>query len=157
IRTPAYALDRQWNAVAWNAPARRLFVGWLDQSPPSAPNLLRFIFLEPAARRFIHSWEERARRVLAEFRAECGTYPDDPGMRSLAGELRGRSGLFARLWEEHAVLGREGGLRQFHHPRDGLLTYAQIGFALAGQPEFKLVMLTGPSAPERAKPAPGRG
>ncbi|MFI5018985.1 MAG: hypothetical protein ACHQHK_13635, partial [Dongiales bacterium] len=45
------------------------------------------------------------------------------------------------FWEEHAVHGREGGLRQFNHPRDGLLAYEQIAFALAGRPDFKLVML----------------
>jgi hypothetical protein len=38
-------------------------------------------------------------------------------------------------------LGREGGLRQFNHPRQGLLAYEQVSFALAGRPDFKLVML----------------
>ena len=39
------------------------------------------------------------------------------------------------------MLGREGGLRQFNHPGQGPLAYEQISFALAGRPEFKLVML----------------
>jgi transcriptional regulator with XRE-family HTH domain len=151
IGAPAYVLDRQWNAVAWNAPASRLFTGWLDRAgdKPGGRNLLRFIFLAPAARRLIRGWEERARRVLAEFRAECGVFSEDRGMQSLAEELRSRSALFARLWEEHAVLGRGGGLRQFNHPDDGLVTYEQIAFALAGQPEFKLVMLTGAPSPAK--------
>jgi transcriptional regulator with XRE-family HTH domain len=147
VAAPAYVLDRQWNAIAWNPPASRLFPGWLDKAgaKPGAKspgrNLLRFIFLEPAARRLIRGWEERARRVLAEFRAECGVFPEDRGMQSLAETLRGQSPVFARLWQEHAVLGREGGLRQFNHPKDGLLVYEQIAFALAGRPEFTLVML----------------
>ena len=154
IAAPAYVLDRQWNAVAWNALAGRLFIGWLDRSAdkPGGRNLLRFIFLEPAARRLIRGWEERARRVLAEFRAECGVFPEDRGMQSLAAELRTRSTVFARLWEAHAVLGREGGLRQFNHPKDGPLTFEQAAFALAGRPEFKLVMLLGPVGTSKGRP-----
>jgi len=154
IAAPAYVLDRQWNAAAWNALASRLFIGWLDRSAdkPGGRNLLRFIFLEPAARRLIRGWEERARRVLAEFRAECGVFPEDRGMQSLAAELRTRSTVFARLWEAHAVLGREGGLRQFNHPKDGPLTFEQAAFALAGRPEFKLVMLLGPVGTSKGRP-----
>jgi len=29
IRQPAYVLDRYWNVLASNAPARKLFTGWL--------------------------------------------------------------------------------------------------------------------------------
>ena len=49
-------------------PARRLFVGWLDGG--RSPNLLRYVFLNPIARQVIPDWTERARRMLAEFRAE---------------------------------------------------------------------------------------
>jgi len=74
-------------------------------------------------------------------------------MQALAETLRGQSPVFARLWQEHAVLGREGGLRQFNHPKDGLLVYEQIGFALAGRPEFTLVMLLNRAEPEKHSPA----
>jgi transcriptional regulator with XRE-family HTH domain len=147
IREPAYILDRSWNAVGWNASAAHLFRGWLDRFGEGVPqrNLLRFIFLAPAARRLIRSWEERARRVVAEFRAECGSFPEDPAMTALVAELRGESKAFARLWSEQAVTGREGGRRDFNHPRHGRVSYEQISFSLAGRTEFKLVMLTRPS------------
>jgi transcriptional regulator with XRE-family HTH domain len=48
ITAPAYLLDRAWNAIAWNVSATELFAGWLDRPPPH--NLLRFLFLDPAAR-----------------------------------------------------------------------------------------------------------
>ena len=48
MKGPAYLLDRHWNAVAWNKPAKALFTGWLDQKN-SSPNLLRFMFFDPAA------------------------------------------------------------------------------------------------------------
>src|SRR5262249_20682563 len=67
IAAPAYILDRNWKACSWNPLAERLFGGWLDRAGDR--NLLRFIFLEPAARALICGWAERARRVAAEFRA----------------------------------------------------------------------------------------
>jgi transcriptional regulator with XRE-family HTH domain len=60
IASPAYVLDRTWTARTWNAPAERLFAGWLDR--PGDRNLLRFIYLEPAARSLVCDWEARARR-----------------------------------------------------------------------------------------------
>jgi transcriptional regulator with XRE-family HTH domain len=53
ISGPAYLLDRNWDARAWNPAAERLFAGWLDH--PGEHNLLRFIFLEPGARSAIGS------------------------------------------------------------------------------------------------------
>lgn len=140
ISAPAYLLDAAWNARAWNPAAARLFAGWLDGSPER--NLLRYIFLNPAARELIREWEERARRVVAEVRADCGPKLSNPDLRALIEELNRRSGEFARWWEEQAVLGREGGERTFVHPEDGFLRYVQSTFTLAGRPEFKLVVLT---------------
>jgi transcriptional regulator with XRE-family HTH domain len=139
IGSPAYLLDRAWNALGWNPPAERLFAGWLDR--PGARNLLRFIFLEPAARSLIHDYEERARRVVAEFRANVGTHIEDVPVRALTAELRAGSPLFARLWDGHGVLTREGGTRTFEHPRDGFLRYEQVTFTLANRPDLKLTIL----------------
>ncbi len=138
IDAPAYVLDRSWTARAWN-PARRLFVGWLDQ--PGERNLLRFIFLEPAARSLICAWEERARRVAAEFRAACGAHLDDPSLRGLIEELHRESPEFARFWDQHGILGREGGERTFKHPTDGFVSYEQVTFNLASQLDLKLTVL----------------
>ena len=139
IGAPAYVLDRIWTARGWNEAAERLFVGWLDR--PGERNLLRFIFLEPAARSLICAWEDRARRVAAEFRAACGAHLDDPSLRGLVEELRRHSAEFARFWDQHGILGREGGERTFQHPADGFLRYEQVTFNLASQPDLKLTIL----------------
>jgi transcriptional regulator with XRE-family HTH domain len=139
IGSPAYVLDRSWTARAWNAPAERLFAGWLDR--PGERNLLRFIFLKPAARLLICAWEERARRVAAEFRAACGAHLDDPSLRVLIAELRQQSPEFAGFWDQHGIVGREGGERTFQHPIDGLLRFQQATFNLASQPDLKLTIL----------------
>jgi transcriptional regulator with XRE-family HTH domain len=139
IAAPAYVLDRGWAARCWNAAAERLFVGWLDR--PGDRNLLRFIFLEPLAQSLICDWPERARRVVAEFRADCSSHLNDPPFRGLIDGLRHRSPTFMRLWDEHVVIGREGGERTFNHPLDGFVRYEQVTFRLASQPELKLTML----------------
>jgi transcriptional regulator with XRE-family HTH domain len=140
LPTPAYLLDRFWRARAWSATAERLFIGWLDR--PGSHSLLEYVFLEPAARSLIRDWQDRARRILAEFRVDFSRYIDDPDLVGLVADLARRSALFARAWEEHAVLGREGGERTFDHPRDGFQRFEQVAFNLASRPEFKLMVLT---------------
>lgn len=138
LSVPAYLLDRLWQARGWNEPAGRLFAPWFDSGEPC---LLRFVFLHKVARRFIQGWEERARRLLAEFRADTGQNQDDPAMGDLVRELRQSSTEFARFWNDHAVLAREGGIRMFNHPEDGRLRYEQVTFVPAIQPDHKLVVL----------------
>jgi transcriptional regulator with XRE-family HTH domain len=140
IASPAYALDRAWNALAWNTSARRLFVGWLD-GPPT-PNLLRYVFLEPAAKKLIEDWEGRARRLAAEFRADYSRHLAAPDTQAVVSELRSKSPLFAQAWEAHAVVDREGGERTFNHPGDGLVRYEQATFLVARHQDIKLVVLT---------------
>ena len=144
LAMPAYVLDRSWRAVAWNAPAKKLFVGWLDQPRPQS--LLEYIFLEPAAKRLISDWENRARRILAEFRVDFARHMDDPDLRAQVADLAQRSATFARIWEEHAVLDREGGERAFNHSDPAFRRFEQTGFTLANNPDLKLMVLTPISA-----------
>jgi transcriptional regulator with XRE-family HTH domain len=136
---PAYVLDRRWDALCANGPARDLFCGWLRLSGES--NLLRYIFLDPSARHFICDWEDRARRVLAEFRVDYSRHLEASDMRGLVDDLTHQSPFFARIWAEQTVLPRAGGERRFNHPTLGLVLYEQLSFSLAHQPELKLVLL----------------
>lgn len=148
IAYPAYGLDRLWNACCWNDAAERLFAGWL--SAGRQRNLLRFVFVDPAARTLIPNWQDRARRLLAEFRADFSRGLNDPRLRDTVEGLRRDSTLFDEEWNAQSVLGREGGLRTFTHPTDGMLEYTQYSFSPAERPAYKLVMLvprTGSNVP----------
>ena len=136
---PAYGLDRLWNACCWNDAAERLFTGWLSEG--CQRNLLRFVFVEPAARTLIPNWQDRARRLLAEFRADFSRGLNDPRLRETVDGLRRDSALFDAEWNAQSVLGREGGLRIFTHPTDGELAYTQFSFSPAERPDYKLAML----------------
>jgi transcriptional regulator with XRE-family HTH domain len=135
---PAYLLDRLWCARAWNEAAARLFSGWLKGEEP---NLLRYVFLEPSARDFIADWENRARRLLAEFRADMAHSPDDPALKTLVSDLMQASASFTRFWNTHTVLARDGGARRFNHPRVGKLLHEQVTLIPAAHPDCKLVIL----------------
>jgi transcriptional regulator with XRE-family HTH domain len=140
---PAYGLDRFWNACCWNAAAATLFEGWLSDG--CQRNLLRFIFLDPVARTLICDWEDRARRVLAEFRADYGQSFSDPQMQALLDGLIAQSPTFASLWKAQSVLDREGGLRAFCHPVRGYLKFHQQTYRPTDRGDYKLVLLV----PER--------
>ncbi len=65
----------------------------------------------------------------------------DPALRRRIETLHQASSEFARFWDEHAVLGREGGERTFHHPDDGFVCYEQVTFSLAEHTDLRLTML----------------
>jgi len=140
IRSPAYVLDRGWDAIAWNRPASALFVGWLDKTAPSR-NLLSYLFLVPAAREPVADWPTRARRLVAEYRADASARLDEPATRDSLAELRRQSREFDALWRRQDVLEREGGERVFHHPGQGRLAYQQLTLQVTRSPDLKLVML----------------
>jgi transcriptional regulator with XRE-family HTH domain len=143
IDGPAYMLDRQWDAVAWNEHALALFGGWLDveETVSAKPNLLRFMFRSAAARGLSVDWEDRAHRLVAEFRADIGKHASEPALAALIAELSQDSPEFKALWNSQDVVSREGGLRRFHHPRAGELSFNQVTLRLAQRHDLKLVML----------------
>ncbi len=150
ITHPAYVLNPQWDAIAWNRPAQALFIGWLGaQGGPQAtmqPNLLRFMFLEPGARSLIVDWPDRAQRLVAEFRADCGKHADAEPLAGLIDTLSRQSEDFRQLWNSQHVVGRDGGARRFAHPEQGALTFEQLTFGLSTGRGVKLVMLL-PASP----------
>lgn len=140
IACPAYVLDRGWNIVAANTQAQRLFLNWNVDLAGEA-NLLRYLFLSPQSKSLIDDWEGRCWRLVAEFRADCGRHSDEPAIRMLIDELSEKSPDFSRFWQSRDVREREGGVRRFHHPQQGELTFEQITLKSALDNELKLVML----------------
>lgn len=144
IAIPAYIMGRYWDVLAWNDSAGRLFAGWLDQpqvAGAALPNLLRFVFLQAQARGFVADWDTRARRITAEFRADCRSRFEEPALQRLVDELKQASPEFSRFWKQHDVLERQGGERVFNHPRHGRVVYQQITLRPVEQEHLKLVVL----------------
>ncbi|MDI4641576.1 helix-turn-helix transcriptional regulator [Rhodoblastus acidophilus] len=134
---PAYLLDRTWTARSWNSLAAELFNGWLDGDHDR--NQLRFIFLSSRAPRLIANWDDRARRIVAEFRADFSCRLHDQTLLALVDDLIDRSAVFERLWQEQSVLAREGGERRFIDPPR---RFYQSTLIVSSNPDIRLVSLT---------------
>lgn len=140
VRTPAYVLDRHWDAVAFNRAAAGLFADWLGPRSKER-NLLRYVFLHPGARRFIVDWRARGHRLVAEYRADTAGWEDDPVRRTFVDTLARESDEFAAAWRSQRVSAREGGQRSFEHPRLGCCHYLQHTLRVAEEPDLKLIVL----------------
>jgi transcriptional regulator with XRE-family HTH domain len=144
VGIPAYLMGRYWDMLGWNAAASELFTGWLDvprDGGEAPPNLLSFVFLEAWTRTFLVDWETRARRITAEFRADCRNSLDDPALMRMVDRLTAASADFARFWKQHDVLERQGGERRFLHPLRGEIRYQQATLRPDEHERLKLVML----------------
>jgi transcriptional regulator with XRE-family HTH domain len=144
IGVPAYLMGRYWDMLGWNAAAAELFTDWLDvprDDGEAPPNLLSFVFLEARTRAFLVDWETRARRIAAEFRADCRNSLDDPALMRMIDGLATASADFARFWKQHDVLERQGGERRFLHPLRGEILYQQATLRPDEHEHLKLVML----------------
>src|ERR1700677_4887880 len=136
---PVYVLDRQWNAVAWNGRAAKLFRPWLVESEER--NLLRFVFLNRSARTLIVDWRSRAKRLVAEFRSDAGRHlTETPTLRLISG-LQAGSRVFAKYWSEQDVREREGGARTFCSPTGAISTYSLASLIPSINTDLKLVAL----------------
>jgi transcriptional regulator with XRE-family HTH domain len=153
IRTPAYVLDRYWNAVEWNPAAGQLFRDWLGVPRPTrgrapagtaerdAPNLLRYVFLQPRAKLFLLDWEDRAQRLVAEFRADTPRLRDDPRRSALVEELSRVSREFAAGWRSQRVLSRDGGRRSFRIRKGETRHFEQHILRVVRRPDLRMTVL----------------
>lgn len=140
IAAPAYLLDRQWTALAWNDAAADLFVGWLDAASDEK-NLLRAMFLSPALQALVEDWPHRAARLVAEFRVHSLRHAEDPPTRALIEQLLDESAAFRDAWRSQDVEERQGGRRGFHHPARGRVDFEQLTLVPPAAPGMMLVML----------------
>jgi transcriptional regulator with XRE-family HTH domain len=142
IRTPAYVLDRYWNAIEWNPAAADLFRDWLRMPKKrEPPNLLRYVFLHPQARTFLLDWEDRTRRLVAEFRADSPRMVDDPRRSGLVEELTRASREFAQGWRSQRVLARDGGRRSFRVGKGQIRHFEQHILRVVRRPDLRMTVL----------------
>ena len=98
LARPAYVANLRWDVVAWNAAADELF-GFAGGGQAER-NIMRLAFADPEFRRRLPHWREEAPRLLAQFRYDLATAPDDPAMLGLIDELKRLSADFRRWFEQ---------------------------------------------------------
>lgn len=136
---PAYVLGPRWDFLGWNRPFATLFpeVGTL---PAEERNLVWVMFANASARELVGDWEQEARRVLSQFRAEIVPLRDDSAVVALVQRLQDSSAEFAQWWPRHDVGGFETRRRLFHHPAAGRLEFETQQLVPAGEPDLRIVV-----------------
>jgi transcriptional regulator with XRE-family HTH domain len=126
-QTPAMVTGRHLDVLAANSMALALHGGFA-----SGNNLVRSLFLDPAARERFPDWDAVAKDTVAALRASVGPDLDDPHLTDLVGELSLKSERFRSLWARHDVREKTHGTKRFVHPQVGELTLHYETFAVAG-------------------------
>lgn len=136
---PAYVMGPFWDILGWNRAAAALFGDWAALVPPER-NMIWYTFVRQEARTLVVDWPTRAKRLLAEFRADSSRHLTDPALNQFLQRLRGVSPEFAQWWEQHEIQPRDGGRREFMHPVAGHLVLEQTTLVVSNQPDLKLVL-----------------
>ncbi|MEV6397577.1 helix-turn-helix transcriptional regulator [Streptomyces sp. NPDC051907] len=146
---PAYIFGRRLDVLAWNALGDAL-VGY-TQMAPKERNVLRQVFLDPAAADLYPEWSAVAAETVAFLRLDAGRHPDDGRLASLVGELSMKSEHFRRLWADHQVRDKTYGVKRVAHPLVGELTLPYETLSPPGDPDQLLVVYTPQPGSETAE------
>ncbi|WP_433683306.1 helix-turn-helix transcriptional regulator [Nocardia sp. CA-119907] len=125
--TPALVLGRHLDVLAANPLATAL-----NSCSAQGVNLVRAVFLDPAARDCYRDWPTVAADTVASLRATAGTDLDDPRLTELVGELSLKSEDFRRLWARHDVRVKTAGVKEFRNPLVGDLALSYETFTVNG-------------------------
>lgn len=132
--TPALVLGRRLDVLAANALGDALF-SWLSDR-----NIVRALFLDPAARDFYADWERTAENCVASLRAGSDGDLEEPRLVALVGELSLKSPDFARLWARHDVRSKTAQAKLYRHPLVGELELTYESFTVTSAPGQQLAL-----------------
>ena len=134
--SPALIRTAIWDVVAWNRAATVMLIDY-GSLPPEQRNILRFIFLDPRARRAQYDWESVARFVLGAFRVDAARAGAAAEVEPLVEELCRLSPEFRAMWRENDVRGHHGeAVKHIRHPVLGPLAFEYSAFAVDGRTDL---------------------
>ncbi len=141
LNQPAYVTGRRWDILAWNSAANEIFA--FDQVDPPERNILIAMLTRPQVKRlFGASWQDEARRMVAQFRATHDLWAGDPAFVALLDRLRKDCPDFTAWWQSHDVRDVAAGQKSLHHPSKGRLRFQYASFQSNDDPALKLVIYT---------------
>ena len=115
---PAFIVGPWLDLLAWNPTASALFCGF-ERRPPEERNMARLIFLDPEIRDLFCAGGWNGAGLVAALRSRYARGRADARVEVLIAELKERSPLFRRVWDEHGVVKRMNGRKTFNHPEVG--------------------------------------
>jgi hypothetical protein len=114
-------------------------------------NSARMLFRDPRSRHLYPQWARETALEAAVLRQAADSYPDDPALAALIGELRDTDQHFASIWPRVAARVHAFGIRRFLHPVAGPLELAYENLQFVEPGPSVLVFSAEPHSPsERA-------
>lgn len=141
VGSPAYLGNARMDILATNALGAALYAPIIN-SPVAGKNLARYVFLDPSSVTYWGSWTKIAEDSAAALRLAVGTFPNEPSLQQLIGELVSKSEYFQSLWLRQNVFRHGVGEKQINHPDVGELVLGYEGLLFATDDFMKLVIYT---------------
>jgi transcriptional regulator with XRE-family HTH domain len=138
---PALIRNGRMDLLATNL-LGRAFYDDLYAMGDRVPNIARYTFLDDTARSFYPDWDAAADVTVAILRTEAGRDPHDKDLHDLVGELSTRSDEFRTRWGAHNVRRHGSGVKHFHHPVVGELTFTYEGLEVTEDPGLQFLIYT---------------
>ena len=118
IDTPAIALGRCLDVLAWNSLAAAVFIDF-GRVPRHDRNFVRLLFVDAEVRGRYADWRNIARTCVAFLRMAVAERPADPRLIEVAGV---RDADFRTWWAERDVSYQAFGTKSLQHPAAGPFT-----------------------------------
>ncbi len=135
-RTPAFIIGHAQDLLATNALADALYQDFAERD-----NVLRMLFLDPAAKSFYRSPERAKTRAVADLQQTAASTPEDPRLLQLVGELSVRSAEFRSLWAREYTRVPPYEIKQLRHSVVGELELRHEALTIRSAPGQQLIIL----------------
>jgi transcriptional regulator with XRE-family HTH domain len=138
---PACVQTGKYDLLAWNRAYTHL-INDIDALPPENRNCMWLVFTDPAWRRAITDWDETARRMTAQFRAQMAEHVAEPAWKAHLRRLRAASPEFADLWDQHEVSAITTKAKKIRNPYVGMLRFEAVSTWLNPRPGVRMLVYT---------------
>jgi transcriptional regulator with XRE-family HTH domain len=138
---PACVQTGKYDLLAWNRAYTHL-IDDIDALPPEDRNCMWLVFTDPAWRRAITDWDETARRMTAQFRAQMAEHVAEPAWKAHLRRLRSASPEFADLWDRHEVSAITTKAKKIRNPYVGMLHFEAVSTWLNPRPGVRMLVYT---------------
>jgi transcriptional regulator with XRE-family HTH domain len=143
--TPAFVRTAEWDVVAGNRAALTLWANEIA-SPQDRFNILERFFSNPDNRDSPH-WEGVARSIVAGFRTETARAGFSQRAQEVVDTLCRVCPQFPGIWQDHALVETQEGVKTFAHTPRGEITFEYSTFVVDGSTRLRLVVFN-PVSPE---------
>ncbi|WP_411681304.1 helix-turn-helix transcriptional regulator [Clostridium thailandense] len=150
---PAYIMDKYWDLLLWNRAAEFLFrFPPYSESINPKTNILHHFIINPYIKEIEADWEERAKGMIAAFRADCARHPQDAKLTAMVEKFSQESEFFNLWWPRHEVKTINDCHKLLNDSRIGELEFEHVNLQLSNHPDLKLSIFTAsPSTAEKLK------